>query len=412
MTVIAEPTSPFDAAATYRGLFAVREFSALFVANVVSMLGTIVAQVALTVLVFQKTDSPALSALTFTVGFLPYLFGGALLGGLVDRWPARRTMVACDVFSALVFGVMALPGVPVAGLLGLAFVAGLVSPVFGGIRAALLPELLGSGARYVLGRATMRMVSQGSQVAGFAAGGLLLAVLGARVLLVVDGATFLASAVAIRLGIRAHAPVVPPASMSLVRDSLGGLRAVLSNGPTRRLLLMRWLVPTCALAPEALAVPYVHAVHGPQRAIGVYLAVIPAGMVLSDLIFARLLSLRAQRRLIVPGALLTTAPLIGFVAMPQLDIALGLLVVIGLGYCHGLALDALLLEIVPDGLQGRALAIDQAGLMVLQGVGFGVWGAAGEFLSLRLAITIAGGCGVAVTLAWRWSTRSARSSVT
>jgi MFS family permease len=384
--------------ATYTALFQLREYRALFFAQVVSMLGTMVAEVALTVLVFERTGSPLLSALTFTVGFLPFLIGGALLGGLVDRYPARRTLVLCDLASAAVFAVMVLPGLPVPAYLGLAFAAGLVAPVFGGTRAALLPQVLGSGPQYVLGRAVMRMVSQGAQVFGFAVGGVLLIAVGSRGALALDAASFVVSAVLLRLGVRRHEPVGRPDS-SLVSDSLHGVRSVLAHRPTRRLVLLRWLIPTCALAPEAVAVPYVHAIGASRQALGIYLAAIPVGMVIADLVGGRLLTARAQKRLVLPGALLTTAPLLLFALRPSLVPALVLLFVVGIGYAHGLALDAILLDTVPEHLQARALAVDQAGLMFLQGLGFALWGAVAEVLPLRVTITIAGACGVAVVLA-------------
>ena len=45
--------------------------------------------------------------------------------------------------------------------------------------------------------------------------------------------------------------------MNILRDSLAGASAVLSDPRIRRVLLLGWLVPTCAVAPEALAAPYV-----------------------------------------------------------------------------------------------------------------------------------------------------------
>jgi MFS family permease len=132
--------------------------------------------------------------------------------------------------------------------------------------------------------------------------------------------------------------------------------------------------------------------------IGVYLAAIPVGMVIADLIAGRLLTARGQRRLVLPGAVVTTAPLLLFAFRPALVPAMVLLLVVGLGYSHGLALDAILIETVPEHLQARALAVDQAGLMFLQGLGFAAWGAVAEVLPLRAAITVAGVCGVAVVL--------------
>src|ERR1039457_1927372 len=137
--------------ASYRQVLGHGEFRAIFAADVVSMLGNVVAAVALTVLVYQRTHSPALAASVMTLAFLPYLFGGILLGAAADRLPARGVLVGCDLISASLVGVMVIPGIPVAGMLALLFVAGLVSPVYSGARSALLPDVLTPGPRYVLG---------------------------------------------------------------------------------------------------------------------------------------------------------------------------------------------------------------------------------------------------------------------
>src|SRR6516164_4749802 len=116
--------------ASYRDVLGAREFRVIFVAHVVSMLGNVVAAVALTVLVYQQTRSPALSASVMALSFLPYLVGGTLLGAATDRLPARRVLVACDLASAALAGCMALPGMPLPALLALLFAAGLLSPVY------------------------------------------------------------------------------------------------------------------------------------------------------------------------------------------------------------------------------------------------------------------------------------------
>jgi hypothetical protein len=76
--------------ASYRDVFGLREFSVIFAANTVSMLGTVVAAVALTVLVYEQTRSPALAASVMALSFLPYLIGGTLLSAAVDRLPPAR----------------------------------------------------------------------------------------------------------------------------------------------------------------------------------------------------------------------------------------------------------------------------------------------------------------------------------
>src|SRR5476649_991388 len=108
--------------ARYSDIFGIAEFRALFTAYVISMLGDVIAAVALTVLVYERTGSPALAAATFSLAFVPYLIGGAFLGAVVDRLPSRKVLVACDIVSAAVVGVMALPVVPVPVLFALLLV--------------------------------------------------------------------------------------------------------------------------------------------------------------------------------------------------------------------------------------------------------------------------------------------------
>ena len=67
--------------ARYGDVFGIAEFRALFASYVISMLGDVIAAVALTVLVYERTGSPVLAAATFSIAFVPYLLGGALLFG-------------------------------------------------------------------------------------------------------------------------------------------------------------------------------------------------------------------------------------------------------------------------------------------------------------------------------------------
>jgi hypothetical protein len=87
MTATAAPSHPAGHRAsapdraTYRDVLGVAEFRAVFAADLVSMLGNVLAAVALTVLVYQQTRSPALAASVMALSFVPYLIGGVLLGG-------------------------------------------------------------------------------------------------------------------------------------------------------------------------------------------------------------------------------------------------------------------------------------------------------------------------------------------
>src|ERR1700761_2154288 len=405
--------------ARYRDVLGRSEFRSIFVAKIVSMLGNVIASVALTVLIYQQTGSPALAALVMALSFLPYLIGGVLLSAIVDRLPARRVLVGCDLASAAVVAVMVIPGIPVAGLLVLLFGLGLIAPIFQSVRATVLPDVLPPGPPYVLGRSLMRLVAQGAQIAGYGAGGLLLAFLPPRGALAAGAVSCGASALLLRVGLAFRGASGGGAGGSgeaggagggggggggggaMARDSLAGLRAVLAHPATRRIMLFGWLLPVCEVAPEALAAPYASFIGQPARVAGYLLMGIPVGTVVADVLAARLLSTVWQRRIIVPAALLSFAALIGFAAGPGLAVALALLVVAGLGSAWLVGMDGLLVTTAPPELRNRALALNSAGLMFTQGAGFALWGLAGQYVPLPVVISAAGVLGVAAVAAFR-----------
>jgi predicted MFS family arabinose efflux permease len=378
----------------------VGEFRAIFAADVVSMLGTVVAAVALTVLVYQRTGSPAMAAAVMALAFVPQILGGALLGAAADRWSARRALVSCDLISAILVAAMMIPGVPVIGLLMLVFANGLISPVYQGVRSALLPEVLLPGPTYILGRALMRMVAQSAQIVGYGAGGLLLAIMSPRGTLALDAVSFAASATLLRFG-TARRPAREAKRRSMTHDSLSGIRAVLGHRQTRRILLLGWLIPACAVAPEALAAPYATHIGQPARAAGFLLMAIPAGTIAANIIGARLSAARLQTAIIVPSGLLVFAPMAAFAVSPGLYAAIALLVVSGLGSAWAVGLDGLLIGAAPSALRSRALALQSAGLMFTQGAGFAFWGITAQYVPLAAVISAAATAGAAAVVALR-----------
>src|SRR3954465_14796210 len=187
----------------YRAALASRELRAIVGGQLVSVAGTSIAAVALTILVYRRTDSPLLSSLTFALGFVPYLLGGGLLSGIVDRVRPRRLVVRFDLAAAVLAAAMALPGLPIAALFALLLAIGTLSSVEGGARASLVRASVAADA-YVPARSLQRVSAQLAQIAGNAAGGLLLLVLTPRGALLVNAASFVFSAATARLGIADH----------------------------------------------------------------------------------------------------------------------------------------------------------------------------------------------------------------
>ncbi|MEU3558878.1 MFS transporter [Kitasatospora sp. NPDC006786] len=377
----------------YRDALAVAEFRAIFAAHVVSVTGMVIANFALTVLIYARTGSPLLSALVFTVTFAPYLVAGTLLNALTDRLPIRRLLVWCNLASAALTAVMAVPGTPVVMLLALAFGRGLIAPVIAGARAATLPDVV-PGPAFVPARSLLRLVSQSALLGGTAVAGVLLTGVSAPGVLIGNAACFAVSAALLRFGTVERRPEDTAERPSLIRDSIGGMGAMFRVRPLRRVLLLSWAVPALGVAAEALAVPYTGSVHAGSLGAGLFLSAVPAGAVLGEVLTNTLADAGRQVRLVGWAAATVFAPMLVFVLHPPLAIALPLLVVSGLGFAHHLGLDRLLMDVAPEELRGRALNLQSTGLMFWQGLGFAAAGAAAQFLGAAQVIALAGCCGL------------------
>jgi MFS family permease len=239
---------------TFGSVLAVSEFRAMWVAELFSVAGDQLARVALAILVFQRTDSATLSGLTYALTFVPSFFGGILLAGVADRYPRRDVMVAADLVRVVLVGLMAVPGMPLWLLWVLLTVATLASGPFKAAQVALLPDVL-AGERFAVGLAIRNITSQAAQLAGFAGGGALIALLNPSVGLAVNAATFLISAVVVRAGVGRRA--FPPRDPSSPWQSsvAAGTALVWRDPGLRTLLGLCWLAGFY-IAPEACAAHY------------------------------------------------------------------------------------------------------------------------------------------------------------
>ncbi|MFF2134647.1 MFS transporter [Streptomyces sp. NPDC058193] len=393
------PAPEGSAAAGYRAVFAVREFRAVFAAHLLSLLGVVVSELALTVLVYDLTGSPLLSALTFALGFLPYVVGGTLFAGVADRYPARRVLVTCDLVCAACVAVMVLPATPVAGLLVLRCVVAAVAPVFTGTRTAALTDILGEGDLYVLGRSLLRLVSQSALLVGFGAGGVLLTALSPRGAITVTVLTFLCSAALLRLGTADRpARAAAGAGGALLKESLAGARAVLGDRGIRGLLLLFWVPAFFVVAPEALAAPYADAIGAGPAGVGLLMCAMAVGHIGAELYVGTALGPAARSRLVLPAAALGLLPLVLYAFHPGTALAPLVLVLTGAGAAYVIGLDQWFVEAVPEELRGRAMTILTAGLMTVQGLGMALAGLAAEFLPVHQVVAYSGAAGTVCTL--------------
>ncbi|MEU8797190.1 MFS transporter [Spirillospora sp. NPDC048819] len=397
-----KPVPPSESA-RYRDVFGIPEFRTLFSLQTLQVAGDSIRTIALSVQTFERTGSPAAAALVFAASMLPYVVGGALLLSLADRVPARRLLTGYHLLRFAVTAVLALGGLPVPAILVLLFAVGLFAPVGGATVQARLPVLL-PGDGYVLGRSMFTMTSAGAQIAGQAAGGLLLAALSpAGTLWLAAAGAALATVLA-----RFRLPDTPAAaegtSSGAARETWRVNRLLLGGRTTRGLLLSAWLPISLSVGAEGMAVPYAGGLGNPDAA-GLLLSAAAAGMFAGNLIVGRWIRPGLRERLTLPLAALTGAPLLVFVFEPGLPVACALMAAGTFGLGYELTVQRRLVDAVPERIRGQALGLSNSGLMTGQAAGIGGAGALGEFLAPSHVVVL---CGAATLIACASLTRHLR----
>ncbi|MFE4088891.1 MFS transporter [Streptomyces sp. YIM B13502] len=391
--------APAAPAPGYRAVLRAPGMRAVFAAHAVSMAGKLAAEVALSILVHQRTGSPLLSSLVLVCAFAPHAVGGTALSALADRFPPRRVLAGCDLLAAVCVAAMLLPGLPVAALLLLLLGTGLVAPVAQGARAAILTQLLDDGL-FPVGRSLLRTVSQTAVVTGFALGGVLVAAVGPYPTLAADAVSLLVSAALAGLCTPATPALAPDGRRSpagVLADSADGLRRLFADRKVRRLVLLTWAVPGFSAVGDGLAVAYTAQAGAPATAAGALFTGYAAGTVLGETAVARLAPAR-RRRLVVPLLVCSQAPLAVFLLGPPVPAAVALLALSGAGFACNQGIDPLILAATEPACRGRLFTVQTSGMMTVQGAAIALSGAAGTVVAPGLVIGASGVAGTAVVV--------------
>jgi MFS family permease len=380
-------------------VFAVGEFRALWLAQILSVAGDQLARVALTLLVFDRTHSAFLAALTFAASVVPTFLGGLVLSGLADRLPRRQVMIACDLIRVVLVIVMAVSGIPTAVLVVLLFLVTLIGAPFISARAAVYPDIL-PGDLYVLGTAVTITTLGFAQVLGFVIGGAAVGLFGVRTSLLLDAATFAASALITRVWVRSRPAAQSRASYgSRLRGGvLAGVRLVFGNPALCTPMLLGWLAAFYNAPPEGVAAPLAASLGGGAVAVGLILASQALGSSVGMVLFSRLVPPAGRVRWMNPLAVATCSVLILFALRPPLPIALAVLCLSGLLDCFQLPANASFVSAAPPEQRSQAFGIAQGGMSLGQGLAMLVVGAAAERVSPSYVIAASGAIGAVVAI--------------
>jgi MFS family permease len=388
-------TAVVGAQGTYGTLFANSEFRALWLAQILSVLGDQLARVALTLLVYDRTRSPLLAAVTFAASVLPVFVGGLVLSPLADRLPRREVMIACDLSRMVLVLIMAIPGVPLPVLVGLLFTVTMISTPFTSARSGMYPDIL-PGDSFALGTAVTMTTYQVALVAGFAGGGAAVGFFGVRPCLLADAVTFGISALIAFIWVRPRPAARPDGAAGREARRGGGMTAgvrMAFGRPALRTPMLLGCLATFYVAPEGIAAPLAHSLGAGSLATGMVLTAGALGPSVGAVAFTRLVRPAVRTTLMRPLAIAGCATLMLFALQPPLPLALLIIVVSGLFDCYQVPAVAAFVHAAPASHRSQLFGVAQAAMSLGQGAAMIAAGAIAEHVSPSATIALSGAVG-------------------
>jgi MFS family permease len=373
-------------------------FGLLALATLASGLGTWLAFVALTVDVFDRTDSATWVSALFIADFLPAIFIGIAAGTLVDRMPRRRLMIASDLVRVVVFALLPFANDP-ALIVALAAVAGFATGFFRPAVYAGLPNLVPdrdlAGANSVL-----QTLENAAWAVGPILGGVLVAATGPDAAYWINAATFLVSAALLT---RIPSRVLQAAAAvghGYWRDLADGF-ALIRGSRALLTILATWNVVMLATAGANVSevVLAKDAFSAGDFGYGLLVGATGLGLAVGSLLAGSFLETRSLSSVYGAAIGLIALGMGAAAASPNVWVAAACVVFVGAGNGAAVVCNALLVQRgAPDELRGRAFTVLMSSNYVVLGLGMLAAGPLTDALGPRTVWAVAGALCAAAAL--------------
>jgi MFS family permease len=370
------------------------DFRRLFAAAAASTVGTQISFVAVPLLAITVLGAtPAEVGALGVLKTIAFLLVGLPAGAWLDRVRRRGVMIAADLTRAAL-----LLSVPVAWWLGVltiwqlyavVLLAGVATLFFDVAALSYLPFVVGRD-RLIRANAALQGWDAGASTAGPSIGGYLVQVASAPVAILVDGCTYLWSAILLTRIKRREPPPAPAARRMLLADIREGVRFVAGHPMLRPIALVGvatnlFLQIAIIMVPFAAATP----VH-----VGLFFTAGGVGVLLGSLSAGRLSARYGLGRLLTVAGIVT-AP--GGLLLPGLSAGAGRWWAMAgwLALTYRVGVNNVLLvtvrqTVTPDRLLSRMNATMRFLMTGVLAVGAAIAGGLGQFAGIRVALWVAG----------------------
>lgn len=363
-------------------------FSAIWVANLLSQLGSMIQSIAAAWLMTDLTSSHQLVAAVQASTTLPILLFGVLAGAIADNFDRRRVMLAAQWGMLVVSAALAVMTYRnmVGPWLLLAFTVAV------GTGTALNGPAWQASVRAQVGPRDLPQAISLNTIAfnlarsvGPALGGILISIAGVAFAFAINAASFIAL---IWVLMRWRPETPPPVRRPILPSIRIGLAFCFGSDPVRRVLMRGFCVGVGASGYQSLMPAVVRdRLHGTEFSFGLMLGAFGVGSILAALVISPV------RRRFGTEAVVTFGVLMFVIAQPLLTLfssvypALPLSFLAGIGWTACMTTLNVAMQVrSPEEILGRCLAIYQAITFGGMALGAWLWGAVADWVSLPAAL--------------------------
>lgn len=366
-------------------------FRRLAITYAINELGDWMGLIALSVLVYDQTESAlATAALFIGTGFLPALLAPALVAR-VELPSPRFALPVLYAAEAAAFGGLALLSVnfSLAGVVVLGAIDGTLMLAARALTRSVAASLLEPVGELRAGNAILNVAFTGGAAVGPAIAGLVVAGFGIPTALLLDAVSFYAIAwILLTAGAMPRAEPEPGHMRERLRAGIAYIR---EQTILRRLLIAEGLAFVFFAAVIPVEVVYVKdTLESTDTGYGLMLASWGAGMVLGSLLFARLRQ-GSLGYLLLFSTFAVGCGYLGLAAAPTLAFACLASVIGGAGNgVQWVTMISAVQELTAESMQARVMSVLESIGAAMPGVGFALGGVIAALVSPRMTFLVAG----------------------
>ena len=390
-------------------LFSNKNFLLLLQGQSVTLAGTSIYIVGLTLWLKEATGSSTVIGLLHMVGIIPSVLLGPICGTIVDRYSRKKIIVLTDTLSGLLLIGIAIPillrpedSTLILSLLFLTMlIRGILSALFQPAINAALPSLVAS-KELDAANGILQSSSQISLIIGQLLGGVLFIALGFPALILVNGLSFLLSAWSEYFIALPHNKQRKTTNWRITvnafkADTLEGFRYIRYK-PGLLTLFLVMTITTFFIAPLGILMPFFveDSLKATPKWYGFLLAGFASGMFLGGILLAFIsVASTIRSKLVICALALFSACFISLGHTVTAQAAL--VMVIGMGTCYaimGVLIRSVIQRSTPSDIRGRVFGLLATATLALAPFSIGLAGIVGDLIdhNVSLIYTVCGIC--------------------